>query len=560
MKKFTQAALAALFIAPPALFAQTLAVDSIEINTLKAKVYSDGGIWEMETWDDSTYKPLLFADGIWIGGLDGLNLNLSSQLYRQDSLEFKPGPISNDPNVFTKYNQVYKVNLQTLTDFKNKVTVGIPSQIANWPAHGDTTQGEAYYLAPFVDVNQDGHYVPADGDYPKIKGDEAIYTIFNDINDRYYFGGMGVEVHCMLYGYKTGGIEDSILFKEFRVINRSSTSYVNSYFSIFADFDLGNARDDIMGTNISANSIFTYNGDSDDEGPSGFGTKLATCGIRMIKGPPADYFNGFDDDKDGCLDAVRDANGNCIPENQVTGIREQILLSGSMYYNNFSGAQGNPNVPTDYYSYMKSDWPGGRELIIENPSGLLNVLNGDGFVQNNVGIQTTFAYPGNSFDTSGSYSPVSPVNWFASPSNLADQRMLANAGPFTIGAGQEFDVTYAFIWSRKQDTAHGYNVINNKLAYLDTLYRNQPSRYVSISKYHQQENYRVAYNQRDNSWWILNEGKDKLDFKLYNTSSQFLSTFSVQANSSQLINLDKLSSGVYITVNEKSGTSHKLIK
>ncbi len=231
-----------------------------------------------------------------------------------------------------------------------------------------------------------------------------------------------------------------------------------------------------------------------------------------------------------------------------------------MYYNNVTGLQGNPDVPLEFYTYMKSLWKNGNNLIIENPSGLLNASNGDGYRGNNRGTPTVFAYPGNSYDSTGAYEPSMPVNWFESPANLADKRMLANAGPFTIAAGQEFDLTYAFIWSRTQDTAHGYNVINNKLAYLDTVYKNQPSRYVSVPTYYPSGNYRVAFNQYDETWWVLNDEKAPLDLKLYNTSGQLLQSFIVEANNSQLINMEKLSAGIYLIVNEKSGTSHKIVK
>ncbi len=286
-----------------------LAVDSIEINTLKARVYSDGGIEEMQTWHDTTYNTLLYADGLWLASYDTSTntLHQSAQTYRQDGLDFVPGPVSNDPNATTRWDKVYRINLQTLTDFKNGNTQGIPQEIANWPAHGDTTMGEAYYLAPFVDVNNDGHYVPADGDYPKINGDEAIFTIFNDANGRTTPAGvgLGVEVHSMLYAYRTGGIEDSVLFREYRMINRSNRSYSGAYVGIFADFDLGNSRDDLNGTNIWANSVFAYNADSVDEGPGGFGLNLTTCGMRMLQGPPAPFGDGKDNDKDGCIDGVR---------------------------------------------------------------------------------------------------------------------------------------------------------------------------------------------------------------------------------------------------------------
>ncbi len=543
-----------------ATFAQSLAVDSIEINTLKAHVYSDGGILEMETWDDSTYKPLLYADGIWVGGIDQSNtLHQSAQTYRQSGLDFWPGPISNNPMASSKHNRVYKVNLQTLTDFKNNLTLGVPPEIANWPAHGDTIMGEAYYLAPFVDVNNDGKYKPDDGDYPKIKGDEAIYTIFNDSNEDTTGTHMGLEIHCMVYAYNTGGIEDSIMYKEYKIINRSTKVYHSAYFSIFADFDLGNSSDDLIGTNISANSIFTYNSDVNDEGPLGFGTRLATCGLRMIQGPSADYFDGIDNDRDGCLDAVRDANGNCIPENPATGVREQILLSGSMYYNNTISPQGNPDLPTDYYNYMMSHWKDGNSLITENPSGLLSVGNGDGYVNSNIGLKTSFAYPGNSFDSTGAYPPYNATNWFDSPINLNDKRALANAGPFSISAGQEFHLTYAFIWSRQNDGFHGHNVINDKLANLHNVYNNPPSRNVGITKYQPAPNYRVYFDAINSSWFLDNSSANHITLELYDTRGIKLNTFSLKSGDKIRVPSGNLPAGVYIVLDIETLKTDKIL-
>lgn len=540
--------------------AQTLAFDSLEVNTLKAHIYSDGGIWEMQTYDDSTYKNLLFADGIWIGGMDGTTLHQSAQTYRQNGLDFKPGPVSNDPNAFNKYNKIYKVNLQTLTDFKNGVTAGIPQEIADWPAHGDTTMGEAFYLAPFVDINQDGIYDPADGDYPQIKGDAAVYTIFNDAAGNTSGTEMGLEIHCMMYGYKTGGIEDSILYKEYRIINRSITTYTDAFVSFFVDFDLGNHTDDLMGTNISANSIFCYNGDSDDEGPRGFGTNLATTGIRILKGPLADYFDGIDNDKDGCVDAVRDANGNCIAEDPATGIREQILLSGSMIYGNSPNAQGNPALPLEYYNYSRSLWKDGNNLIIETPSGFGNTGNGDGYVAGNTGTQTMYVYPGNSIDTTGAYPPFSAVNWFESPANQADKRSLANAGPFTLSAGQEFTTAIGMIWSRRPGLQEGYDDINGKLSMLDSLYASQPQRTVSLPNYQPKSNYQLAYRPHEGEWVILNNEKGPLEFKLYNTKGQLLQTFRVSAGAAKTIHMTSLANGMYLLVHGTSGASHKILK
>lgn len=548
-------------------FAQPqLAIDSMEINTLKASIYSDGGIWSLETFDDSIHKTLLFADGFWIGGMDGTTLHQSAQTYRQSGYDFVPGPISNDPSAISKHDKVYRINLQTLSDFKNGITQGIPSEIANWPAHGDTNMGEAYYLAPFVDVNNDGKYDPADGDYPKIKGDEAIYTIFNDDNTRTGAytrenpNPLGVEIHCMTYGYKTGGIEDSILYREYRVINRSGTSYTDAYLSLWADFDLGNSWDDLIGTEISANSVYCYNADADDEGPYGFGTNLASCGIRMLQGPPAPYFDGIDNDKDGCIDGVRNASGTCIPENPSTGVREKILLSGSMYYNNSSSPQGNPNTPLDFYNYMNSLWKNGNNLIIESPSGFGSVQNGDGYVTSNLGTATRYMYPGNSYDSLGAYEPSVPLDWFESPSNQQDKRTLANAGPFTIDAGQEFTIATAYVWARKPGHTNSIPEIVNKLSYLDTNYNNQPARTVGLNAYKANINYQLSFNTASAEWAIANREDKNLGFEIYTTTGQLMKSFKVESHSKVTIPTQGFPKGVYLLVETKTGEAHKITR
>lgn len=564
MKKLTTL-LAASFCAVA--FAQPqLAIDSMEINTLKANIYSDGGIWSLKTFDDSTHKTLLFTDGFWIGGYDGTTLHQSAQTYRQAGYDFVPGPISNDPSAITKYDKVYRVNLQTLTDFKNGTTQGIPQEIAEWPAHGDPNMGEAYYLAPFVDVNNDGNYNPADGDYPKIKGDEAIYTIFNDDNartgvyTRENANPLGVEIHCLTYAYRTGGIEDSVLYREYRVINRSNTIYTNAYLSIWADFDLGNARDDLAGTHIPANSIYCYNADGDDEGPNGFGSNLASCGIRMLQGPPADYFDGIDNDKDGCVDGVRDANGNCISENPATGVREQILLSGSMYFNNNFAPQGNPNTPLDFYNYMNSLWKDGNNLIIETPSGFGSVQNGDGYVSSNTGTASKYIYPGNSYDTIGAYEPSTPTNWFESPNNSNDKRILANAGPFTLEAGEEFKIVTAYVWSRKPGHANSLPAIVNKLSYLDTVYNNPPARTVGLNAYQTTQHYLVSYDAASGTWLITNNDKSTLSFEVYSTTGQLMTRFKVDSDTKLEILTDGFAKGVYLLVETKTGQTQKITR
>ena len=545
--------------------AQNLAVDSIEINTLKAHIYADGGIWDVKTYDDSTYKSLLFAQNLWLAGYDINNdLHTAVQTHRTvGTADFRPGPISNDPNAHSTYNKVYRINLQTLTDFKNGATQGIPQEIADWPAHGNTAMGEAANLAPFVDVNSNGIYEPAQGDYPQIKGDEAIYVIFNDANGRTTGKPMGVEIHAMYYAYLTGGIEDSILYMDYKIYNRSGNHYANCHLSSFADFNLGNHNDDLMGTNIHSSSIYAYNADSNDEGPNGFGTNLASCALRMLQGPPADYFDGTDNDMDGCIDGVRDANGFCQNEDPTTGVRERYKMSGSMIYDlqttSAQDPQGAPTSPLEYYIYMNSLWRNGNNLIIETPSGFMNSGNGDGYVINNVGTPTRFVFPGNTYDTTGAYEPSAPIDWYMASNLQMDKMMLANAGPFSLKPNESFEIKMAFVWSRDA-FSDSYDAINQKLGNLDDYANNQPARTVGINAYKVDNRYKLSYRSESGEWTITNTQSKALEFSLYSTSGQLIGNFTAQENAKTSVPTSGLAKGIYLLVESKSGETHKIIR
>jgi hypothetical protein len=180
-------------------------------------------------------------------------------------------------------------------------------------------------------------------------------------------------------------------------------------------------------------------------------------GFDFFQGPFADYYDGIDNDRDGCVDGVKDPEtGLCVAENPATGVNERIIMSHFMYYNNTaSNISGNPDNATHFYNYMRALWKNGSELIIETPSGPGDQGNGDGFVASGSGISTQFAYPGMSYDTTGAYPPYAAVNWWESPANKEDKRGLHSAGPFSLAPGALNFVTTGVVWER--------DLINNDL-------------------------------------------------------------------------------------------------
>src|SRR5699024_9232717 len=90
------------------------------------------------------------------------------------------GAATIDPDVCIQYDKFFTVKKSDVINFTlayqcsqdPNCTENFPLSnsaiqgIYNWPAHGDVSRGQDYYLAPFYDNNKDGVYNPDDGDTP----------------------------------------------------------------------------------------------------------------------------------------------------------------------------------------------------------------------------------------------------------------------------------------------------------------------------------------------------------------------------------------------------------
>src|SRR5690606_7777908 len=120
------------------------------------------------------------------------------------------GPIADDytsPEYIQRYNRLWKVTSSEvnahIAGYMNEGYV-VPSPILSWPGNGNTDNGEAANLAPYIDANSNGVYDPENGDYPDIRGEVAIFYILNDDKQTHTAssgGKIGVEIHGMVYVY-----------------------------------------------------------------------------------------------------------------------------------------------------------------------------------------------------------------------------------------------------------------------------------------------------------------------------------------------------------------------
>lgn len=392
---------------------------NLTINKVNALILNRGDMfWDMNSETryevpKNSCKTPLFASALWMGGVDaGNNLHMAAMTYRYNGVDFFTGPLDTITSIGNdnapEYRKIWKINRWDIEEFKKKYADGSlangsytpPANFLSWPAHGKNNY--SYNMAPFVDVDANGKYEPMKGDYPAIKGEQALYWIFNDnsgIHGETNALPMGVEIHAMAYAYNCDTIMPSspnealnyTTFYEYKIINRSSNAYNNTYYGIWTDVDLGFFGDDKVGSNIPGNFAYVYNGDNDDEGILGYG-----------KNPP---------------------------------MLSVVMLSDTMtnfmcYANNFSHS-GSPVSSQDYYNYLNSQWKDNSSLT----------FGGNGY---NTGTPVKHIYSG---------IPYTTGEWTDSISG--DRRFLQSAGPYNLAPGGVKTLSYAIVYSHEPNQPNG---------------------------------------------------------------------------------------------------------
>jgi hypothetical protein len=392
----------------------------LDINNVKALVHGEGTLfWEIYGDRNSSFevpkgsgKHTIFTSQLWLGGLDeGQQLHTAAQTYRQrngstNAEDFWPGPLNMDGSAVDPagWGYVWKVN-KSVIDYHlihfNDPGYVIPQELLSWPGNG--TGNVSHVLAPFVDQDGDQLYEPAEGDYPSIRGDQAVYFIINDNYGvhQHYVGGLPfkAEIHGMLYAFSSDNpMIDNTIFLNYRIINRSSNNYHDLYTAIWADFDIGNASDDYTGTDSARNMIFSYNGDSTDEDGAdpGYGLHPPAQGIVFL--------------------------------NQS--------LSKSMYFTNQSltGINSDPENSVELYRYLRGLWADGNPLTKGG--------TGRGGAQ-----AANFMFDGN---------PCNSTGWIESevPMSPGDRRAFGSSGPMTLAPGAILDIDVAYVYARDMNSVN----------------------------------------------------------------------------------------------------------
>ena len=394
---------------PPSAFA------TIETNNISARLKNNGTHF---FYDEAEFevpkgsgKTSFFAASLWLGGLDNLDqLHLAAMRYGSRGDDFWAGPLSNaGMEAGSYYNKFWKVTKEEVelhklcfNDPSAHPFYVIPASIKNWPAHGRTLQyNESYYLAPFVDVDGDGIYMPELGDYPKIPGDEALFFMMNDdCGTHTETGGtaLGVEIMCMVYAFNAPDEAlQNTLFMSYLIRNKSTNDYKDFHLGWLVDFDLGYGYDDYIGCDSSLNLAYVYNGNEID----GSGQSHAYGENPPVQG--AMFLNQ--------------------------------KMNSFMTFNNEPGSpQSDPYVASQYYYYLTSKWNDGLPLT----------YGGTGYNPESTDC-TKFVFSGNPVAGTG-WTEKTPNGPGSTPNEPRDVRGLMATAPRTLAAGEsiKIDITFPF--------------------------------------------------------------------------------------------------------------------
>ncbi|MFL5764616.1 MAG: T9SS type A sorting domain-containing protein [Bacteroidia bacterium] len=544
----------------------------LDINNIKAGVNSQGALF----WDfmnpkfevpKGSGRSTIFASNLWFGGIDASNtLKIAGSTYRQTGNDFWPGPLdataSITPSTIAAYDRVWKLNKCDIDSYMswfyggelgpNPVDSVAMNTILTWPASSPSGAS----LAPYNDTNGNGVYDPYAGDYPVIKGDQAIFFVYNDkggVHTETGGNAIGLEIQCMVYEYgcNTDSVLANTVFVNYKITNKSSFRLDSAFMGSWTDFDIGSATDDFVGCDVGRSTYYAFNGDSiDDSPPAGeipYGLNPPAQGVVLLTGPYADP-NGLDDVSSSVANGTN--YGDSIIDN------ERLGMGHFLYFENDASPMGNPSVPADYYDYMAGAWRDGTPWT----------YGGYGHL---TGTVCKYLFPGSSdpgsFGTFG--VPQSPWDEVSDMHVPSDRRGVASYGPFTWqpGAVNEIDLAYVYAKASSGGNLASVSLLKERI---DSLHQKFSSGITACGcssttgiATHQSTAEFSIYPNPANDHIIVKHSGNNATAAIYDATGKLLKYVELQAGGQQ-VDISELPDGLYfITLSDgKKLSSARFIK
>ena len=370
-------------------------------------------------WPKGTGKTARYSAGPWIGARVGNDTLVAVAEYVQ---EYLPGYTDANGNPQGKDDMNYLMY---------KLSFGVnDSNRVHWPNAllGNSNQG-----APVFYDTLSHSWKPLD------YADQTMFYCYTDSYPESHVVGAGstaplkADIKHINFAFDEPGAIGNIIYSYFTLINKNTLPWINAYFSIWSDDDLGNATDDLVGCDTLLDMGYTYNGTNHD---AVYGDAPPAVATVIIKGPA--YYTGNNNDT-----AVF-----CYSKTKKIKVGYKQL--GISVFNTYYDGQDPMNyretyrVITGYHS--RPGVFGDTGLIIINPI---------------THQPTKFCYSGD---------PVTSTGWIQQGPN--DQRFLMSAGPFNMNPGDTQTIIVAQIIARGSSNINSISVLRQYTQVARDNYKN----------------------------------------------------------------------------------------
>lgn len=268
---------------------------------------------------------------------------------------------------------------------------------------------------------------------PRFPADQVMWTAYNDLNPTLSLSFMGsnplgLEAQVTIWAYKRTDLLGNVIYRRLRLINKGGVDigggtkgslYIDSmYVGQWADPDIGDGFDDLVGCDSTLSLAFAFNSSPDDAQFQRYNVAPPAIGYSFLQGP-----------------AVVSAGDTALIDFKRRGGFKNIGMSSFAYYASGSTISDPPDA--DYasgtgrwYKMLRGFAPMGTindsDIPYAVPPGFRptrfplsgNPVNGTGFLD---GLGTSYSLaPG-------------------------DRRILLNTGPFSLAPGDTQEVVTMFL-------------------------------------------------------------------------------------------------------------------
>ena len=473
-------------------------------------------------------KTLTFIDGLLYCGKINGTLGLTGTYYRTGLLPGKILESGVPDNPYQYVNKIFKIKKDWESLPFGAEKINYENDYNDWPAEMG---------APFEDLNGDGIFTKGT-DKPKFIGDQVLFNVANDLDSATFYRvfpskQLGIETQITTFTFDRQDILKNVVFKEYKLINKSSDYISDMIISYWADDDLGFAGDDFVGCDTTLNFGYTWNSDNEDDIDYGYGINPPAVAHMMVQSP--------------VIPSVGDTAN--------FGFKKKINyrnIKMSSFSPNFKNSVGLPKDPPIGQST-------GTEQIYNLMNGLVN--DGQKLVEPYLNQETLFPLCGD---------PVAKTGWYEgegwpNPESPDDRRLMINYGNFNLAPGDTQIVIFAIFAGQGTDNINSITELRKTSRTINKFYESgfSPSYVVNTEsnsktipqQFSLSQNYPNPFNPSTTIRYsipnvIASEAKQSVVLKVYDILGNVVATLvnenKAAGNYEVLWNAASLASGVYI--------------